>query len=108
VWGLGSGPFEVRTDFVGRAATVTVCGEIDICTSPRLRAKLFRAVEMGAERLVVDLTDVVFIDASGLGVFAQVVRCLSRPGQVIVRSPTPFVFRAFELTGMDGVCLIQR
>lgn len=105
---LGIGPFEVTTDFVGRAATITVHGEVDICTSPRLWAGLIEAVEIGADRLVIDFADVDFIDASGLAVIAQALRCLPECGQLVVRSPTALVLRVFELTGLDGACVIEQ
>jgi len=48
---------------------VAVAGEIDISTVPRLRGVL-RTVTAGGVRVIVDLDQVSFIDATGLGALA--------------------------------------
>jgi anti-sigma B factor antagonist len=42
-------------------------GSLDIATSPTVRAALTEASERGNHRLVVDLTNVEFLDSTGLG-----------------------------------------
>jgi anti-sigma B factor antagonist len=42
-------------------------GSLDIATSPTVRAALTDASERGNHRLVVDLTNVEFLDSTGLG-----------------------------------------
>ena len=46
-------------------AIVTVAGEIDIATAPRLRERLFE-LAAGGRPLVADLDRVSFIDSAGL------------------------------------------
>jgi len=48
---------------------VTVAGEVDLATVPRLREQLF-ALAAGGRPLIADLDRVSFIDAAGLGVLA--------------------------------------
>src|SRR4051794_31017515 len=50
----------------GTTATVAAGGEIDLSTVDELRSAVNTAAE-GAERLLLDLTDVEFIDSAGLG-----------------------------------------
>ena len=52
---------------------VEVRGDLDLFTSPRLRAMLDQAVNAGSRGIVVDLLDVEMVDSSGLAalVFAQ-------------------------------------
>ena len=48
-------------------SVVVAAGEIDIWTCPALRKALDAAAD-SARRLVIDLTEVTFLDSSGLGV----------------------------------------
>ena len=43
------------------------CGELDLYTSPELRARLLAALDDGFARVVVDLTQVTFFDFSRPG-----------------------------------------
>ena len=58
---------------------VTVAGEVDIATVPRLREQLF-ALAAGGRPLIADLDRVGFIDAAGLGVLAGFTRSRRGPG----------------------------
>ncbi|WP_156725013.1 STAS domain-containing protein [Streptomyces apocyni] len=47
---------------------VRVSGEMDLATSPMLRARVHNAVADGRRDLVLDLSEVQFCDSSGVGV----------------------------------------
>ncbi|MCX5082392.1 STAS domain-containing protein [Streptomyces sp. NPDC056121] len=49
-------------------AVVRVSGEMDIATSPALRQQVHDAVADGRHSLVLDLSQVLFCDSSGVGV----------------------------------------
>ncbi|GGW46778.1 STAS domain-containing protein [Streptomyces xantholiticus] len=55
----------------GGRVTVTVSGEIDICTGARLEEALDVATANGAERIDVDFSGVSFCDCSGLSVLLR-------------------------------------
>ena len=83
---------------------LAVSGEIDIATSPRLIAELNTAVTDGAGGpLVVDLTDVAFMDSTGLALLIDAQRRLSSRGRAfaVVCPPGPLM-RVFETTDMVG------
>ncbi len=86
----------------GRALLV-VSGEIDIATSPRLIAPLNDAVTDGYGAVVVDLTDVAFMDSTGLALLIDAQRRLSSRGRgfAVVCPPGPLM-RVFEMTDMVG------
>jgi anti-sigma B factor antagonist len=85
-------------------ALIVVEGEIDIFTAPRLQESLDEGIDNGAQRLVVDLSAVPFIDSSGLGVFVSGVRRLQpQGGHVDLVCDRANVLRAFEVTGLLGV-----
>ena len=57
---------------------VTVEGEIDIYTAPRLRELLIDLVSKGSYQLVVNLDKARFPGSTGLGVLAGGLNCLFR------------------------------
>ncbi|GAA3821961.1 STAS domain-containing protein [Streptomyces chiangmaiensis] len=52
----------------GEWAVLQVAGELDLVTSPVLRQRVHDAVADGRHHVVLDLSDVVFCDSSGVGV----------------------------------------
>jgi anti-anti-sigma factor len=68
-------------------AIVTLAGEVDVYTAARLRDDLAALLGHGARHLVLDLTDVTFIDSSGLSVLAGIHRLQRTTG-----TPEPDTF----------------
>jgi anti-sigma B factor antagonist len=60
--------FKVSGDEHGGWAVLQVSGELDLVTSPALRQHIHDAVAEGRHSLVLDLSDVLFCDSSGVGV----------------------------------------
>jgi anti-anti-sigma factor len=69
-------PFEVRTSRVGDASIVTIVGEIDMANAPEVR-RAIDASRDGAERVVVDLSAVTFLDSSALNALVHSERDLA-------------------------------
>lgn len=59
---------KVTEGVAGDWAVVRVTGEMDLVTSPALRQQVHEAVADGRRSLVLDLSDVLFCDSSGVGV----------------------------------------
>lgn len=53
---------------LGGWAVLRVSGEMDLATSPVLRQRVHDAVAEGRRSLVLDLSEVLFCDSSGVGV----------------------------------------
>ena len=68
---------------VGGTTTVTVRGEIDLLTAPRLMARLDRLTAVPHPDLVLDLRRMSFIDCAGLADVFEVLPCLPGPHPVI-------------------------
>ncbi len=103
--GSAGEPFrvEVTTLALGQAV-VTVRGELDLFTAPRLQEALEAALKLGGRRLVVDLAKVSFIDSSALGVLITVGRKLrAAEGSLDLVCQDDHVRRVLELTGLDCV-----
>lgn len=83
---------------------VYVRGELDVYTSTQLRRTLAQLIAGGARDVVLDLRDLSFMTATGLGVLVGAGRRLRRQGGTLVlRSTRPSVRKLIELTGWEEV-----
>lgn len=82
---------------------VTPHGELDAFTAPRLGEQLDDLIQHDrATRVVVDLTDVTFLDSTALGTLVGAVRQAREQGGTLrIVTPTSPAARIFELTGLD-------
>lgn len=65
----------------GRSCTVVrVNGELDMETRPQLQDFLHDVVDSGARQVVLDMSEVPFVDSSGLGVLVDVLKLLRDKG----------------------------
>src|ERR1017187_2869611 len=89
----------------GELAIGAMGGELDYEASPQLRARLVGAIKAGGRRLVLDLSDVTFIDSTAIGVLAGTVARAAEAGGVslAVVSTNDKVLQIFEITGLDSV-----
>jgi anti-sigma B factor antagonist len=80
---------------------IALRGEIDVHSAPRLGSRLFGLVEDGTSRVIVDLSDVTFIDSTGIGVLLNALRHFSlRHARMVLVCPTERVLRPFQVTGL--------
>jgi anti-sigma B factor antagonist len=76
-------------------------GEVDIATAPRLIGILNQAVQDAFNALVVDLSDVGFMDSTGLALLINAHRRLTRRSKgFAVVCPAGPLRRVFEMTDM--------
>ena len=97
-------PFAVRVVSTGeRMARVLVAGELDLATAPDLDRALTTALT-DADDVVLDLSQVTFIDSTGLSAILAGVSAsqLNRGKLTISSTLAPQPRRLFELAGMDG------
>lgn len=92
----------VEVQHAGAEARLRLQGEVDLVTAPLLRQALELA-EPGAERVVVDLRAVTFLDSSGLAVLAAGnQRARRRHARfVVVRSDGTPIAQALNLSALD-------
>src|SRR5271156_3209652 len=93
----------------GDLAIVAMGGELDYEASPQLRARLVGAIKAGGRRLVLDLSDVTFIDSTAIGVLAGTVARLDEAGggSLAVVCAHEKVVQIFEITGLDSVIAVH-
>jgi len=110
-------PLELEAGGTAAHPEIKARGEIDVATSPRLRSALHDRFARGAEDITLDLSDVTFIDSSGLGVLVGALKqfrdqakgsggdaCDGTLRIVGAREP---VRKVFEVTGLSSVFLVD-
>ena len=81
----------------------TVAGEIDASTAPALDEAL-QTLPVATGSVVIDVSDVVFIDSSGLRVLISLANRAEQVGRsVILQRPSPTVRRLLEITGLTDM-----
>jgi len=84
---------------------LTVHGEVDVTTTPRVRARLIAMLSDGRPHLIVDLEGVRFLDSSGLGALVAALKLArSRGGELrLVCENQRSVRKVLQVTGLDRV-----
>lgn len=83
---------------------VKVSGEIDAYTAPQLREKLFPMSEKKGVKMVVDLSEVNYMDSTGLGVFVGVFKNVrANDGEFKIVGLSERLQRLFEITGLADI-----
>jgi len=86
----------------GGHVVVALSGEIDIATAPAARDLLAEATSEGVTGITVDLGQVTFMDAAGLGVLASASKAARHlPEGLRLAAVPPRVLRLLRLTGLD-------
>ncbi|MHB8510654.1 MAG: STAS domain-containing protein [Actinomycetota bacterium] len=98
---------EVRSDTRGDWCVLTVSGEIDVFTAPKLHEKIVQSIDSGHEKLVIDLDGVGFMDSTGLGTLVGgLKRIKERDGTLSLVCTNRPVLRILTITGLDSVFAI--
>jgi anti-sigma B factor antagonist len=78
-------------------------GEIDFTSSGAVQSTLLAMILPGGGTVVADLSQVTFLDSSGLGVLVQAHRTALERGNRLVVVASPPVRKLLRLTGLDTV-----
>jgi len=93
---------ELETSVRGGASVLTLRGEIDVYTAPRLRQAIVDLVDGGASHIVVDMERVDFLDSTGLGVLVDgMKRVKSRDGTLAIVATQDKILKIFDITGLN-------
>lgn len=83
---------------------VAVSGEVDVYSAPMLRDELTQLLDGGATCVVVDLTNVGFLDSTGLGALVSARTAAGQSGGTLpVVCTHERILKLFTITGLDGV-----
>jgi len=106
----GERGLRLSTEDTPDGPVLMVVGEVDVYTCPSLRDELYRLIDSGSSRVIVDLTQLEFIDSSGLGVFVGAlkrVRELAADRDLELRHLPPSARKVFDITGLTEVFKIE-
>ncbi len=95
----------MRCEDKDRIQTVSVGGEVDLASAPRLHALICQAKERADDdppRVIVDLSEVEFMDTAGLGAVLEESNAIRQSGGrlCLVAREGP-VTRLLEITGLS-------
>ena len=93
------------TEHSDGVVVISIIGELDMSTAPRLREELIRvAAAMEKPRVVLDLAGVDLLDPTGLGViFDGVKRTRSRGGDLALACAEPQVIHDLEIMRVNEI-----
>jgi anti-anti-sigma factor len=102
--------FRVEVQRQGRAAVISVAGELDLATGPELEAELHDISPRNTELVVVDLRKLEFMDSTGLSIIVRAHQRLTGEGcELGLVRGSPQVQRLLDLTGVaDRIALVAR
>lgn len=99
--------FELEVTVLENEAVISVVGELDFSTAPRLREQILELLKGGTTSLVIDLSQLDFVDSSGLGVLvATLKRMRERDGSLMIRSPSANTSKVLQVSGLDKLLLV--
>jgi anti-sigma B factor antagonist len=102
-------PFGVDEAALGDAPGVAVHGEVDLNVVPDLEAALEDAIRESVGAFIIDLSDLDFIDSTGLQVLLRARGLLGREDRALaVVCPHGPVRRVFELSGLSELFALYR
>jgi len=89
------------------ALVLRVSGEVDMHTSPQMRQALQDALAARPARLILDLTEVGYMDSSGVGTIVEAKRHADRQGgRVVLANLQARVRSVLEITQLDRFFVI--
>ena len=91
----------LAVEVVGQARVVKLGGELDLYNAPQVRDALTEATADSPQRVVVDLSQVEFIDSTALGVLIEARARLNNRRSFLLAAPGLETRRALEISGLD-------
>lgn len=93
----------VKTHIDNGTALVSASGEVDVSNAAQLREELDRALGTDATNITIDLSQVPYIDSTGIGVLVGAAHRAKDKGAALeVARPQSNVARVLELLGVSG------
>lgn len=98
---------EIETKVVNGVTIAKLCDtRLDAAQALRFKEGLRDLSDAGADHIVLDMTDIAFMDSSGLGAVVTVMKQMGREKTLELAALTPAVAKVFTLTRMDKIFAI--
>jgi anti-anti-sigma factor len=99
---LELGELSMRSQREGAVHTIGLVGEIDIATAAHVEQELLRAEATDATSIVLDLSELSFIDSSGIRMLVMAdARSRADSCRLTLRRPPDSVLRVLRLAGVE-------
>ena len=86
------------------AVILSLAGEVDMKSSSELRAKFMEILKSAPAVLIVDMTEVEFMDSSGLAILVETLKCCRQNnGQLKLVGMVQTVRSVFEISRLDSI-----
>lgn len=100
--------FQVESDRIEGVSLLRLQGELDMATAVELRRAVADAISGAPLVVILDLSELTFIDSTGIGVLLGSSHKAREAGcSFVVRSPSRSVRKALHLTGVDQALDIE-
>ena len=100
--------FSAAADTTKGTIVLTLQGELDMATAPALGQAINRALDAQPSTLRLDLTELSFLDSTGIRVLIAGSRRAGGEGSsFVLQSPNRSVLKALRLTGVDRLMVIE-
>lgn len=102
------GSLTISTSHLKDAISVSLSGELDLASAPRMEDCLASIEQQRPRRLVIDLGGLAFIDSTGLRILLLAdARARDAGYELVLRPGEPPVQRVFEVTGALDILRFQ-
>jgi anti-anti-sigma factor len=104
VGGMEESRLSAKLTEIDGVPVLQVHGEIDLYTAPEFRDALQQGVGQDPRALIVDLSDISYIDSAGLGALLAAFKMLSVHDAelyIVTNPQSPGVRRVMEITRLD-------
>ena len=101
--------FEIEVSSAeGDVPVVALRGELDFDEAPTFGRVLEELLAEGERKVVVDLSDLTFIDSSGISVLVGAARAAAAvQGTLVVAAPSPHVQRVFDIVNLSELVAVE-
>lgn len=83
---------------------VDISGDVDLHRSPALRETLAKLINENPDRLILNLTEVGYMDSSGVATLVEALQRIQRKqGRLQLHSLTPRVMSIFEIARLESI-----
>lgn len=87
---------------------VQLYGEVDIYNADSLKSELHALIDEKEADVVLDCTNLKYIDSTGLGVLVSALKKVKQADKIIqIINLKPYIAKIFTLTGLDKIFVIE-
>jgi anti-sigma B factor antagonist len=95
---------EVHVKRKDHYAIVSISGEVDLYSSPKVRNKLIKLTDEKCKTIIIDLSDVAYMDSSGVATMVEGLQLTEKyKGNLYLCGLNSMVKEVFELSRLDTV-----